>query len=62
MDWLFKSRPVVIKVCTYCGGPYGLIRPARGLCSTYCAAWTENERRDRMKPPDELVALLRYPP
>lgn len=61
MDWLFKSRPKVARVCTYCSGLLGL-GARRGCCSIYCAAWIENERLERIKkPPDELVELLRYP-
>lgn len=61
--WLLRSRPTIVQVCRYCSGPFGMMRPAKGFCSTYCVAWAENEKRERLlHPPDELVALLKYPP
>lgn len=72
IGWLVKPRPQVVRVCTYCSGPYGLMRPKRGFCSTYCVAWAENEKYHpptttddtHKKPPeehDELTRLLQYP-
>lgn len=56
--WLLKPPRKIIKVCGFCGGPFGLTRPKREFCSIYCVAWAENEKH----PPDELVELLKYPP
>lgn len=42
--WLLKAPRHVIRICDFCGGSFGLVRPARNLCSTYCVAWYENEK------------------
>lgn len=60
--WLLKPPRKIIKVCLFCGGPFGLTRPTREFCSVFCVAWAENEKKERLYPPDELVELLKYPP
>lgn len=64
--WLSKQKPPRTKrVCQFCGGCFGLTRPNFPYCSTYCAAWEENQkitpRESSPDPHGDFIAALRYP-
>jgi hypothetical protein len=64
MMWLLKPKPPrANRVCTYCGGCYGLARPRFPYCSPYCEAWAENEKLAPLVPGPhgDFIAALRYP-
>lgn len=51
--------------CFQCFGPFGLIRhhhQCHAFCSQRCLDGYKLGRPKREEPPNELVALLRYPP
>ena len=53
--WPLTKPPRVKRVCKFCGGPFGMVRPHHPFCSAYCEAWYE-------RPPAPLEAVLRKPP
>jgi|SwirhisoilCB3_FD_contig_31_2416025_length_301_multi_2_in_0_out_0_1 hypothetical protein len=54
--WLLKPKPPrARRVCKFCAGPFGLVRPHAPFCSAYCEAWYK-------QPPDQLEAVLPKPP
>jgi hypothetical protein len=54
--WLLKPKPPrARRVCKFCAGPFGLVRPRDPFCSVYCEAWYAN-------PSGQLEAVFRKPP